>query len=272
MSRLAAFRDVLSRGLGDWKLWVLHAVANPLLFVLFAGWLLIPESSGWQLGLSFVGVIVLVVAALVLHSSTLGYLAGQDRPASRPFVAAFTRAFRNLIAFAVCGAAAYLLWSSANLLDVYRITFPAYLRSVLPEFLRRQVSAEDAADAYTTVMFVVRWIVWPGLLLPLVAAVACFGFSGFVRGGPVLWRAVRSGFYWLVIAAAALVGVVLTSALVEWHPLVQDASFAGESISMAGRFSAAFLMALASWLAACSMASVEVRKLCEEAMPAPLLM
>jgi hypothetical protein len=262
MSRLIVLGDVLSRGLGDWKLWVLHVVVNPVLFVLFAGWLLIPESSGWHLGLSVAGVIVLAVAALVLHSSTLGYLASrwQSESVPHPLLASFTRARRNLIAFALCAAVGYLLWNSANLLDLYRIMLPAYLRSAMPAFLRRQVSAETIASAYTAIVFVIRWVLLPGVLLPVLASVASCGFAGFARGGPPLWRAVRSGWYWLVIATAALLGVVLTSALVVWHPLARDASFAVESISMVIRFSAGFALAVASWLAACSMASTDLQR------------
>jgi hypothetical protein len=259
MSRLRVLGDVFRNGPGDWKLWVLHAVASPLLFVLFAGWLLIPESTGWQLGLSLVGVVVLATAALGVHSVTLGYLALQDRSAPWPLVVAFTRALRTLAAFAACSAAAYLLWSSANLLDVYRITFPAYVRAAMPAFVLRNVSGPAIENAYTAVTFVVRWILWPGLLLPFVAAVASFGFTGFVRGGSALWRGVRSGFYWVVIAAAAVAGVTLTPALVTWRGLAHDASFAGESISMAVRFSLAFVIALASWLTVCSMATAELR-------------
>jgi hypothetical protein len=270
MSGLKVLGDVLSRGLGDWKLWVLHVVLNPLLFVLFAGWLLIPESSGWRLGLSIAGVIVLAVAALVLHSSTLGYLALRQQPESvpHPLLASFTRALRNLIAFALCAALAYLLWNSASFLDLYRITLPTYLRSAMPTFLRRQVSAEAIASACTAIVFVIRWVLLPGALLPLVASVASCGFAGFVRAGSPLWRAVRSGWYWLVIATAAFLGVVLTSALVVWHPLAPDASFAREGISMAIRFSAAFGLAVASWLAACSMAGAELQRISQSGVGA----
>jgi hypothetical protein len=258
MSRLRVVGDVFRNGPGNWRLWVLHTIANPLLFVLFAGWLLIPEGTGWQLGLSLAGVVVLATAALAVHSVTLGYLVLQDRSAPRPLVAAFTRALRTLVALAVCAAAAYLLWSSANLLDVYRITFPAYVRAAMPAFVRRSVSGSEIEDAYAAVTFGVRWIFWPGLLLPFVAAVASCGFAGFVRGGSALWRGVRSGFYWVVIAAAAFAGVILAPALVTWHPPAREASFAGDSISMAIRFSLAFFIALASWLTVCSMASAEL--------------
>jgi len=152
-----------------------------------------------------------------------------------------------------------VLWSSANLLDVYRITFPAYVRAAMPAFVRRNVSGSEIENAYAVVTFGVRWILWPGLLLPFVAAVASFGFTGFVRGASALWRGVRSGFYWALIAAAAVAGVTLAPVLVTWRSLAHDASFASESVSMAVRFSLAFVIALASWLTVCSMATAELR-------------
>jgi hypothetical protein len=261
MRGLDVFGDAILKGLGDRKLWLLHSVANPLLLALFAGWLLIPEASGWELGLSVVGVVLLVGATLLLHSSTLGYLAWRDPLPRRPLVSAFARAFRNLIAFALCAVAAYLLWNSANLLDVFRITFPAYVRAAMPAFLRRNVPAIAVSNAYAAAIFVIRWILWPGLLLPLVAAVASFGFRGFIRGLPAAWIAIRSALYWLVIAAGSLVSVVLVPTLLAWHSPANNASFAADSVSIAVRSFAAFVMTVASWLAACSIASSGLRRI-----------
>ena len=149
----------------------------------------------------------------------------------------------------------YLLWRSADRLDGYQSTLPAYLRSMMPALLRRHISRAAVSGVYAAVIFLVRWIIYPALLLPFAAAVAHSGFRGFGRGSLVTWCALRSGWYWFSIAAAAVAGVLLTTGLVVWRPFTHDASVTSvthESASMVIRLSVAYLIGLASWLATCS--------------------
>jgi len=255
MSRMANLRAAVPERLRDWRLWLLQSVANPLLFALFVGWLLIPESRGWHLGVSLLGIVVLSAAALLLHAGTLAYLAEREDFAPAYIGAAYARALRNLAAFAICAAALYLLWRSTDRLDAYQSTLPAYLRSMMPALLRRHISRAAVSGVYAAVIFLVRWIICPALLLPFAAAVAHFGFWGFGQGGLVTRCALRSGWYWISIAAAAVAGVLLTTSLVAWRPFAHGASvnsMTRESASLVIRLSVAYVIGLASWLATCS--------------------
>jgi hypothetical protein len=258
MISLAILRAAVPWGLKDWRLWLLQAVANPLFFALFVGWLLLPESHSWQLGVSLLGIMVLAAGTLLVHGGTLTYLAEPIGSTPASMKLAYARALRNLAAFAVCGAAVYLLWRSTDRLDAYQSTLPAYLRSMMPVLLRRHISRGAISGSYAAVTFVVRWIFWPGLLLPFAAAVAHSGFRGFRQGGLATWNAMRSGRYWLAIAGAAVAGVLLTTGLVAWRPFAHDSNVTRESASMAVRLSVAYVIGLASWLATCS---VVVQKL-----------
>jgi hypothetical protein len=252
MSRLSRLPAMLPSGLKDWRLWLLQAVANPLLFALFIGWLLIPERRGWHLGASLVSMLFLAAAALLVHAGALAYFAESEEAAPVVLRATYRRALQNLAAFALCAAIMYLVWRSTDRLDAYQSSLPAYLRS-MPAMMRRHISRAEVIGAHAALIFLVRWIIWPGLLLPFAAAVALSGFRGLGQGRLATWRAIRSGWYWLTIAITAVAGVLLTSSLVDWRPLVRGASISAESASMAIRLFAAYLIGLTSWLATCSM-------------------
>lgn len=252
MNRLSTLFGVLPRALRDWRLWLLQALINPLLFAVFVGWLLIPESRGWHLGASLLGIVILTATALLVHAGSLAYFAEGEEAAPAVLRAAYRRALRNLAAFALCAAIMYLLWQSTDRLDAYQNTLPTYVRS-MPAIMRRHLSRADVCDAHAALIFLVRWIIWPGLLLPFAAAVALSGFRGFGQGRIATWRAIRSGWYWLTIAMAAVAGVLLSSSLLDVRPFARGASINTESASMAIRLLAAYLIAVSSWLVTCSM-------------------
>ena len=252
MNRWSTLFGVLPRGLRDWRLWLLQAVVNPLLFALFVGWLLIPESRSWQLGASLLGIVILAAIALLVHAGALAYFAESEEAAPPALTAAYRRALHNLAAFAFCAAIMYLLWRSTDRLDVYQSALPTYVRS-MPAIMRRHLSRADTHGAHAALVFLVRWIIWPGLLLPFAAAVALSGFRGFGEGRVATWRSIRSGWYWLTIAIAAVAGVLLTSSLVDWRPFARRGSLSAESVSMAIRLFTVYLIGLTSWLVTCSM-------------------
>ena len=252
MNRLSTLFGILPRGLRDWRLWLLQAVVSPVLFALFVGWLLIPEGRVWHLGASLLGIVILAAGALLAHAGTLAYFAEGEEPAPSVLRAAYRRALRNLAAFALCAAIMYLLWRTTDRLDAYQSALPAYVRS-MPAVMRRHLSLADVRNAHAALIFLVRWIIWPGLLLPFAAAVALCGFRGFGQGRITTWRVIGSGWYWLTIAIAAVAGVLLSSCLFEWRPFARGASVNAESASMAIRLLAAYLIALTSWLVTCSM-------------------
>jgi hypothetical protein len=252
MKQLVTLGGVISNGLDDWRVWLLHVLANSLLFALFVGWLFIPESHNWQLGLSLLSIIALVAAGLVLHAGTLSYFAERYSSSPAPLRTGYVRALRHVLAFAICVLFLYVVWLQVGRLDAYQRMLPAYLRSTMPVQVRRHVSRAAISGAYQTAIFVLRWIVVPGVLLPFAAAVAHFGFQGLLQGPPAAWRAVRTGVYWLAIAVAAVAGVLLSSHLVAWRPLSHGATLSRETASMALRFAIAYLVVLASWLMTCS--------------------
>jgi len=73
MPRLKEAREVLAGTFRYWIIWVVQFFANLVLFGLFTGWLLIPVSNTWLLGLNALIAIVIVVAVVGVHAGTMNY-------------------------------------------------------------------------------------------------------------------------------------------------------------------------------------------------------
>jgi hypothetical protein len=95
-------------------------------------------------------------------------------------------------------------------------------------------------SSYLAILWGLRWIVLPALMLPIAAGAARFG----VRG---MWRKAKRVF-WLVYLAALLVGFYLPSVLMGWVP-----KFGGTTpqvLSFTLRFGFAYILIVTAWLAA----------------------
>ncbi len=122
------------------RLWLIQFFANPVLILLYAAWLLIPEARTWELILNVVLGIAIVVPAVVLHAGTLSYFCGRFRNEGTLLKPAFARALRNIIAVAVWMVVFYLIWRMWGKLDQYQDSMSTYFRSMLPAFLRRHIT------------------------------------------------------------------------------------------------------------------------------------
>ncbi len=225
---------------------------NAAILVTFGLWLHIPESYWWQLFFQAVIALVLVVAALLLHAGTLNYYADIFENEKAPLAAAFRKALRHLPAFAVWAVIFYFLFQFADKLDDYQYSFPGYLRSEFPAWLRRLLSENAVDNIYIGSVFVMRWILLPGALLPLGLLCAGLGFKGFVRFRA--WgRSLANVAYWIVLVAAALIGVYCFGKILDWRLHPDGPAVAKEEIWLAFRMFVAYLLALFSWFWVCAM-------------------
>lgn len=249
MSRLEILRDSFEGSFRNGRLWLVQFFANPILFALFAAWLLIPVASNLHLVYNFVSVFLLVVAALVLHAGTLNLFADRRRSQLAALWPAFRRALRHLIAVALCVAVFCLLWVLVNKLEVYQGNFPTYVRSTFPVSVRHHITLPALDTLFAVVLFIFRWILAPGLLLPFLLQAADRGFRGFGRQGLSAWaRTIFSFSYWLVLVFAALFGVLATQKIITWTPDFRTSTFHSEAISLAWRLSVSYLLGLSSWM------------------------
>ncbi|HKV24645.1 MAG TPA: hypothetical protein VJN93_08650 [Candidatus Acidoferrum sp.] len=240
-----AFADCVQSG----RLWAVQIVGNVLLFLLFVGWLLIPVANNLHLIFNFLFVLVLLGLVLTLHAGTFNYFSDRQRSSIPPLWPSFRRALRHLLSIAVCIVLVYLLWLLVDKLETYQVNFPPYVRSTLPAFLRRHVTLHALDSCYVGILFLARWVLAPGLLLPFILQTADRGFRGFCLKGLVAWReTVCSSVYWLALIAAALLGVLLTQKIMAWTPDFRTSTFHSESFSLAWRILVAYLLGLISWM------------------------
>jgi hypothetical protein len=260
MAALTMARGAFTQAFRPKRLWLVQLVANPILFLSFAGWLLIPVANAWQLALNVGLAVLLATAGLTLHAGTINHF--RDRNSTAPVHAeqpllrdAFCRSLHHLLAIAACMALLWLLWPLFDSLDVYRGPLPTYIRSMLPVFLRRHIPLSEFDATFTALLFTGHWIVIPGLLLPLVAVAADAGFRGFpTRQGLAIWRrAVASLSYWFTLAIAAVIGVLAAQRILLWTPDFRRSTLLHEYFSLGWRVVIAYLLALTSWMVICSL-------------------
>jgi hypothetical protein len=252
MSRLATIRSAVTDCFPNGRLWLVQFLANPILFALFVAWLLIPVANTWHLVLNLLLALALLVSVLVLQAGTLKYFSDrQSGPV--PLWPAFRSALKHLAAIAVCALVFYLLWALADSMQSSQDNFSAFVRSLLPAFLRRHVALPTLDKLFAMILFAFRWILVPGLLLPFALQTAVRGFRGFGSQGRAAWkRAVSSLAYWLVLLFSSLLGVWLTEALMAWTPDFQTSTLSHEAVSLAFRLFFAYVFGLFAWILACS--------------------
>jgi hypothetical protein len=254
MSRFEEPRFVLAGSFRSGRLWLLQFFVNPILAGLFAAWLLIPEARTWQLALNVLLALLIAAAALLLHAGTLNYFSDQFREQPAAIKTAFRRALRHFAAIAVCAIVFYLIWTLAGGLAGYRETLPTYVRSTLPASIREHISLGVLTGFFEVLVFLLQWVVVPGLLLPLVLRAADQGFRGFGLSGWKAWRTTIAGLhYWLILAVAAVLGVYGSNTLLGWRPSSESPTFAGETANLVLRMFLAYGLGLFSWMVACSL-------------------
>jgi len=254
MATFAITVDAFKGCFRNWRLWLLQFLANPLLFGLFTLWLLIPVANALHIALNILAAAGLLIALLVLHAGTLNYFYSQDGNEGGALRNAFGAALRNLLAVVVCSLLLYLLLLLAGSAGALTDRLPPYFRSLLPAFLRRQAGLPVIQGTFEGFLFALRWIVAPGLILPLLASAAQFGFRGLGRRGFAAWKlTVFSASYWGLLTLAAVMGVGATQKIMGLTPDFRNSTFAWESTSLIFRALVSYLLGLCAWMLVCSL-------------------
>jgi hypothetical protein len=136
----------------------------------------------------------------------------------------------------------------------YHETFPTYVRSTLPAFIREHIPLGVLTGLFDVLVFLLQWVAVPGLLLPLTLRAADQGFRGFGRSGLKTWKTtIASVQYWSILAVAALLGVYGSDTLLGWRPSSESPTFAGETANLVLRMVLSYGLGLFSWMVVCSL-------------------
>jgi hypothetical protein len=214
------------------RLFLLHLVSNALLLWLGYEWLGVGESTRLRLVWSSLDALAILALVCWFHGATLVFFRkGGDLKIN----AAFRTALRHVPALL---AAAILVLLLYGLLAwaVGASGQPAFqLASWLTLKLHTPVKPATVARIFLGGFWIVRWVVLPVALLPMVSGIATRGWHGFGgfswRGG---WRR------WLEVPLLLVAGLLLPFAVLGWVPPVSG--FTMEMVSFSVRMLVAYLL------------------------------
>jgi hypothetical protein len=251
MARLSSLKEALVLSVKNWRLWLLQFLGNAAIFLAFLWWLRLPVANWWHVVLHLL-IVPIIAAALVLHGGTLNYFQSAHEDKIAPLLPAFKKALRHVAAIALWALIFFALRALIGGLGKYELSFPGYLRSEFPAWLRRIIGAPTLINVYIGSIFLLRWVVLPGLLLPFALFCSDKGFRGFISFGD--WRRIlRSLAYWIVLVITAIVGFSCVYVVANWKLAPETATLHGEEVSLFFRLLLAYLLSLFSWLLVCSM-------------------
>jgi hypothetical protein len=226
------------------RLWLLQLAANPVLFGMFVLWLLLPEARAIHLIASAILIVIVVLGTVALHAGTLNALLPESA-GKRPFRLALS----HTLSIAAWAVIFYLLWSQVDRLEPYQYSLPSFLRAEIPRWLRNLVSERLIDGAYSAFLFLLRWVLLPGLATPFLLLCAERGR----RAGQ--WTSIKLAFgswgtlhWWLQVALCAVLGVWLPSLLMNWFPFAKTPGLSKEALSLLVRLGASYILCVAAWM------------------------
>jgi hypothetical protein len=217
------------------RLWLIQAAGNALLFWCAFTWLGIRDSKTWQLVETAVLSLLIVVPWLWLQDGTMAYCG--DR--SQGLWGAFRKGAKTLAIFSLVVIVFGVLFWALGKLEAPLATAGQRTASWLTFHLRKPVKPLTWIRAYEAVLWGVRWIVLPVILLPVAAGAALDGARG-------MWRKSRRVF-WLQYLIALGVGFYLPGVLTGWVPKLSGTG--SQVASFALRFGIAYVLMVTTWLA-----------------------
>lgn len=220
------------RGVGGLAL--VHVAANAVLLTAGYYWLGVGEARTSTLVWSFT--VALVAIALAAWAYGAPFVFFPDRRLDL----AYRLAFRNLAPLTIATLMALVLYYLLALWAGYSATPASPLASYLTLKLRRPVSPNSVLRIFNLVLWAIRWVVVPVLVIPVLGNIASQGWRGFREFRSLRW------FYWLLVPLVLVCGVLVPFQLLSWVPRV--GSFGAEMASFVLRALLAYLLFVAGWL------------------------
>jgi hypothetical protein len=218
---------------------LVHVLANVVVLWLGYYWLGIGETRAATLVWS--GLIAVVVAGLGCwtYGASLAFFDGE---ANRRVSAAWKSALRNLLPLAVAAAIVCAIYYLLSIWDDYSSHPASQVASYLTLKLRKPVRPSSVLRVFRVVLGLVRWVVLPVLLLPMISAISSRGWGGFRRVGSLA----RTWLYWIQAPLLLLCAVWAPLEILTWVPRVHG--FGLEAASFTVRAFVAYLLFVVAWL------------------------
>ena len=226
----------LSGRLGRARGWVVAQFGVTLLLILAgAGWTRLPDTHVWQVVLSLVIPLLLVISALELQAGTVRGLADDDGKRVKLVWGAAT-----LLVWIAVGAAA---WAVLDWCDDQIPLWAGYLNSRASAGARATLFTYDHVLRWLTDLeWLLRWVVVPAKVIPYGAVTAQWGWRlPWRRVLRLLWN----WRWWLGVVLVAVVGVVLPGNFFAGEP---HGTVTAQVWAVGMKLTVAYLLAVASWV------------------------
>jgi hypothetical protein len=217
------------------RLWLIQAAANALLFWFAFTWLGIRDSRSSQLVETAAFGLLILISWLWLQDGTFVYCA--DR--SQGLWPAFRKSLKTLAIFSAVAIVFVVLCWALGRLDAPLTTAGQRTASWLTFHLRKPIKPATWVRSYLALLWGVRWIVLPAMILPIAAGAARNGTRG-------MWRRGRRVF-WLEYLLALGLGFYLPGVLMSWVPKLSETT--AQVMSFVLRFGVAYALIITAWLA-----------------------
>jgi hypothetical protein len=222
-----------------WRLALIHLLANVVVLWLGYYWLGIGETRAATLAWS--ALIALIVAGLGCWTYGASFAFFRTE-ANRRVSAAWKSALRNLLPLAAAAVGIAVIYYWLSLWNDYSAHPAQQIASYLTLKLRKPVRPSSVLRVFRIVLGLIRWMVVPVLLLPMLSVISSQGWRGFRSVGALA----RKWLYWIEAPLLLLCAVWAPLEILGWIPHFH--SFRTEAASFAVRALAAYLLFVAAWL------------------------
>ena len=244
---ISYWKDLSGRLRSGWK-WVLAQVlGNILLLLIGLAWTRIPEKHLWQVALSLLIPLLLIISVLELHAGTM-------RNFARRPVLNDARQVKLIL-----GAATFLIWIAVfalgwvilNWYDSHIVLWAGFLNSRASASMRsRLFTYQHIQQTLIVIEWILRWIALPAKLIPFAVLSAQSGWRIPVRSAIRLlwnWR------WWLGVVVASLLAVLVPHLLFAKLP---SGTVNAQIWAVSLKLAASYLLAVGSWVLLLAWAAV----------------
>jgi hypothetical protein len=218
------------------RLWVALQFGLTLLLIFIGiAWTRLPDKHLWQVALSLLIPLLLIVCVLELQAGTMRKLADDDSRRVKLIWGAMT-----LLAWIAIGAAAWWLldWCDDQIPE-----WAGYLNSKSSAHMRATLFTYAHITRWLTILeWIFRWIILPAKLIPFAAASAQWGWRLPFRS---LMRMLWNWRWWLGVVLASLIGVYLPGRF--FNPL-PSGTVSAQVWHVTLKLAAAYILAIGSWV------------------------
>jgi hypothetical protein len=217
----------------------INLIGNALLLWLGYYWLGIGESRTGTLLWSATVAAALLCLTCWLHGATFAYFAAPPKSTLRPV---FRTALRNLLPLLLAAIAAFVLYAALSRWADYSGQPAFRFASYLTLKFRKPVRPSTILLIFNAALWLVRWMLVPLLLLPLIPAIASRGWRGFTALG----RHARARYHWLQVPLLLVCALWFPFQIMAYVP--RPTSFVLQMFSFVLRLTLAYLLFLSAWL------------------------